>query len=284
MREPRLITHLSDAELKPLDVRAATDKTVTFVDAFEPRCESGLGLALRTAALLGVPARAVLLALRLEASRPAMVSETDFAQQLAEATRESELLCVAMLGPLAVPRLLEAALVQLESEAAEHHCAMLLDVNLLARDGRRLVSEEALESARRTLFGRSRVLMANTEEASLLLGRTVQGMDGMRQACFRLGELGPQSVLLTGGRTQGHALDLFFDGSDIFEFGADREPTWDLRGAGVLLRASLSCGIVRDLPLLAAVEEAKSDVTAAIRKARRIGDRWVCEPQGCASA
>ena len=122
------------------------------------------------------------------------------------------------------------------------------------------------------------LLVVNTSEAALLTARPAEDLAALREAGKRLADTGVRHVQLCGGRLEGHAVDLLYDGRDFLELGADRAPAAALRGQGATLSAAVCGHLARGMPLLQAVHEAKRLTTSAILGAVGVGSRLLTEP------
>lgn len=83
-----------------------------------------------------------------------------------------------------------------------HH--VVLDPVMVAANGAKLISDEAISVLVNELFPRAMVVTPNLEEASLLLGRALTETDALAQAAEELLQLGARAVLLKGGHLPGH--------------------------------------------------------------------------------
>lgn len=122
------------------------------------------------------------------------------------------------------------------------------------------------------------LLVVNAEEAERLTRRAVRDAGSAREAARRLWDHAPGHVLVCGGRLDGHARDLLYDGRDFVELGADRRRVSGLRAHGATLTAAVTAHLARGVGLVAAVHAAKSLVSEAIDGAVRVGTRQLAEP------
>lgn len=126
------------------------------------------------------------------------------------------------------------------------------------------------------------LLVVNAAEAERLTRREVRDHGGGREAAKRLWDYAPGHVLLCGGRFDGHAVDLLYDGRDFVELGADRRRVSGLRAQGATLTAAVTAHLARGVELVAAVHAGKRAVSEAIDGAVGVGTRQLAEPMAAA--
>lgn len=128
-----------------------------------------------------------------------------------------------------------------------------------------LLKDDAIEVLKEKLLPLATVITPNMPEASLLLdGRTLKKVDDLKQAAIDLHKLGIHHVLVKGGRLEGPAVDVLFDGKTLTTFEAPRIDTVNTSGAGCTYSAAIAAYIARGKPLLEAIQLSKSFVTTAI--------------------
>lgn len=164
--------------------------------------------------------------------------------------------------------------------ALEEHLAdgVVLDPELVDARGRARHGEAYRADLLPRLGGKAAVLVVNAAEAEHLTGRAVRDWVDAREAAKRLWDHAPTLVLLCGGRLDGHALDLLYDGHDFVELGADRRRVAGLRGQGATLSAAVAAQLARGVEPVEAVHAAKRVVSAAIAGAVAVGSRQIAEP------
>ncbi len=149
---------------------------------------------------------------------------------------------------------------------------LVVDPVALSSSGHLLLEGGGLEALASELLPLATVFTPNLQEASLLLGREVEGREGMREAAARLMELGPACVVVKGGHlAAGDALDVFYDGGDMVELSLPRVETADDHGTGCVFSAAVAARLARGEGPVSAVRGAKEDVTMALRRSLRLG-------------
>jgi hydroxymethylpyrimidine/phosphomethylpyrimidine kinase len=136
-----------------------------------------------------------------------------------------------------------------------------------------LLHPSALDSLKGQLFPLATLVTPNLDEVRLLVGIDVVDDASQRDAARALHALGPQWALVKGGhlRSSAHSPDLLFDGTDFYEFDAERIDTGDDHGAGDTLGAAIACALAHGYTVPDAVTFGKSWVTECLRAAYPLG-------------
>lgn len=148
---------------------------------------------------------------------------------------------------------------------------LVVDPVLTAKDGVRLIEDEAMETLVSDLLPLAFVVTPNVPEAELMAEMTISSAADMKEAARRIRRFGVPNVIVKGGHLPGEALDILYDGSTYHEFAAERIETKDTHGTGCTFSAALATGLALGKPLHDSVREAKSYITEVIRYAWRIG-------------
>ena len=148
----------------------------------------------------------------------------------------------------------------------------MIDPVLVNRAGARLFDDDALEAMKSALFPRATVVTPNTREASLLTGLDITTQGDLKNAAKALvEELGARNAVVKGGRMEGPATDVLYDGSDFLTFTSERIDTPNNHGTGCTLASAIAAGLARGLALPVAVQQSKEYVTAAMRASFPVG-------------
>ena len=142
---------------------------------------------------------------------------------------------------------------------------VVLDPVLAASGGDALANDATRVALRDALFARATLITPNLDEAGAFLGRTIGGVDAMRDAATALLAFGPSAVLVKGGHLAGDAIDILANAGGTREFRAPRV-AGAMRGTGDLLAVTIAAALARGAPLDEAVERARGRVRDAISK------------------
>lgn len=170
-----------------------------------------------------------------------------------------------MLGSAAIVEAVAAAAARLPLGP------LVVDPVMVAKSGDRLLDAAAERAYVERLFPLATLVTPNLHEAAVLLGRPVEGLDGMREAAHALRGLGARAVLVKGGALAPGAVDVFFDGQRLEEIPGPRVDTANVHGTGCTLSAAICARLALGLELLEAVRGAKAYLLEALRRSYTVG-------------
>jgi hydroxymethylpyrimidine/phosphomethylpyrimidine kinase len=151
--------------------------------------------------------------------------------------------------------------------------ALVVDPVMAATSGDPLLRKDAVTLYRERMIPMARLITPNLDEISTLLGEKVGDLAGMRDAGLRLAGQFGCAVLAKGGHLRGdRAIDYLVEGKTITEFAEPFVPGVSTHGTGCAYSAAIATGLAKGLPLVNAVDEAKSFVTRAISEFLK----WEC--------
>src|SRR5439155_23789998 len=116
----------------------------------------------------------------------------------------------------------------LESNAA---LPGVLDPVLRSSSGMELLDAAGFEFLRDHLLPHALVVTPNAEEAAALTSLKVENVEGMKAAAYKLVEMGARAVVVTGGHLE-KPVDVYFDGTELEAFAADRVKSDNFHGTG----------------------------------------------------
>lgn len=141
----------------------------------------------------------------------------------------------------------------------------------VSKHGDALLAEDAVDAVRTRLLPTATVVTPNLWEVELLTGVKVVDERGLRQAAEAVKELGPRWVLVKGGHLPGEPVDLLFDGTREYRFGAERHDNRHTHGTGCTLASAIAARLALGDDVVTAVGEAKRYVTGAIEAGFPLG-------------
>jgi hydroxymethylpyrimidine/phosphomethylpyrimidine kinase len=150
---------------------------------------------------------------------------------------------------------------------------LVVDPVCASMHGDPLLHPSALNAVRNELFPIATLVTPNLDEVRLIVDIEVVDTASQRDAAKALHALGPQWALVKGGhlRSSSHSADLLFDGTDFYEFDAERIDTGHDHGAGDTLAAATACALAHGYSVPDAVQFAKQWVTECLRAAYPLG-------------
>jgi hydroxymethylpyrimidine/phosphomethylpyrimidine kinase len=164
-------------------------------------------------------------------------------------------------------------IIQVVAEALTryHLPRVVLDPVMVAKGGDHLLDRDAVTALRDRLLPLAMVVTPNVPEAEVLTGMTIRTVDDMRAAAKRLVDLGAHSAVVKGGHLDGPAEDVWTEGARTDVLRADRIHSIHTHGTGCTFAAAIAAGLATGLSIDAALAQAKTYVTGAIRHAPGLG-------------
>ena len=143
---------------------------------------------------------------------------------------------------------------------------VVLDPVMVATSGDRLSTQETVQVLVRELFPLAAVVTPNLDEAALLLGRPLAGLDDLDAAAQALLQLGAPAALLKGGHLPGdEVVDVLAEpGGRCTRLSSQRIATHNGHGTGCTLSSAIAAHLAQGLPLAQAVAQARAYILGAI--------------------
>ncbi|HLS31609.1 MAG TPA: bifunctional hydroxymethylpyrimidine kinase/phosphomethylpyrimidine kinase [Flavobacteriaceae bacterium] len=141
----------------------------------------------------------------------------------------------------------------------------VVDPVMIGKLDSKLLNDDAIATLQSEIFPLAKLITPNMMEASVLLGnRKIEKVTDLAQAAIDLHEQGPQHIIVKGGRLEGPAIDVLYDGKTLTYYEAPRIQTQNTSGAGDSYSAAIAAYLAQDYEMEAAVLAAKQLVTTAI--------------------
>ena len=144
---------------------------------------------------------------------------------------------------------------------------VVLDPVMVSTSGHRLIEESAIDTLRRVLIPRARVITPNIPEAEILAGVKITANDQLPEVARQLSQGGTVSVLLKAGHlTEDRLVDIFYNAEQdtITELPSARVYTPNTHGTGCTLSSALAAMLARGYELTDAARGAKEYINQAI--------------------
>lgn len=155
---------------------------------------------------------------------------------------------------------------------------LVVDPVMVSRSGDSLIDDAAVSELKRRLIPLAAVVTPNRHEAARLLGASqpVSDLYGATEAARAICRtLGARAVIVKGIRQAqdqtAQAIDVFFDGREAHEIGAEWRDTPHTHGSGCTLSAAIAAALARGDELRSAITVAKALVTESIRQTTDLG-------------
>ncbi len=140
---------------------------------------------------------------------------------------------------------------------------VVVDPVMVAESGGKLLRDSAVETLKRVLFPKAKVVTPNIPEAEILSGIEIKGIDGMKEACQIISRR-ECSVVVKGGHLD--ATDVLYHEGKFYEFRAQKIGK-SVHGSGCAFASAIAAGLARGDDLNFAVSMAKTFITKAISTA-----------------
>ncbi|MGD0022122.1 MAG: bifunctional hydroxymethylpyrimidine kinase/phosphomethylpyrimidine kinase [Smithellaceae bacterium] len=173
--------------------------------------------------------------------------------------------------------LLTAGVVQIVAKKIKEYniSKVVIDPVMMAKGGRSLMQDKALEAIVKKLLPLAFVVTPNIPEAERLTRSKIKSVDEIKRAAVLIHKLGAKNVLIKGGHLPGAkqsgAVDILYDGDKYYEFSAPWIDTRNTHGTGCTFASALAAEIASGKNVVAATGKAKKLVTGAIKNSLKIG-------------
>lgn len=149
---------------------------------------------------------------------------------------------------------------------------LVVDPVMRAKSGALLLRPEAEEALIEKIFPLATVITPNIPESEALIKRNIRGLKDMKEAAKYIMDYGPRNVLIKGGHLEGkYSIDILYNGSEFYEFGADRVYTRNTRGTGCTFSSAITSMLAWGYDIITSIDVAKRYITEAIRQSFEIG-------------
>lgn len=149
---------------------------------------------------------------------------------------------------------------------------LVVDPVMIATSRAALMREGTVPALVERLLPMATLVTPNAHEASVLTGREVTDEASAAEAARAIRRLGPGAVLVKGGDGGGpEAVDLLFDGREMYRFAAPRIETENTHGTGCTYASAIAARLALGESVARAVRNGKAFVTEAIRNGIDVG-------------
>ncbi|MEC9474002.1 MAG: bifunctional hydroxymethylpyrimidine kinase/phosphomethylpyrimidine kinase [Actinomycetota bacterium] len=160
--------------------------------------------------------------------------------------------------------------IQLIAQMAEEGALPLLVVDpvIVDRHGNLLYKPESIRLIRERLIPNAFVATPNHLEAMHLLGvEENDDLDALSEAALELADMGPEVVVLTGGRRNADSIvDVVAHRGEVTKIEFERSYTKNVRGTGDTFSAAIAAGLARGLAAVESVKRAQRFTVDAVRR------------------
>jgi hydroxymethylpyrimidine/phosphomethylpyrimidine kinase len=211
----------------------------------------------------------------ITAQNPARVSAVQPIEPRVVAEQMDRVFEAFPVGAAKTGMLYDAAIIEVVAHgfARRRFTKLVVDPVMVASSGARLLKQNAVTALTSKLVPRALVVTPNLAEAEALGCRRVRALGDLRLAARALTDKYGVPFLVKGGHLPGadRAVDMLFDGRDLYEFGARIVPRIKTHGTGCAFSAAIAAHLALGHGLAESIARAKRFVTRAIRDSIRVG-------------
>jgi len=141
---------------------------------------------------------------------------------------------------------------------------IVLDPVMVATSGDILLQKSSIESLKKNLINKAKIITPNIDEAEILSGIKIKNLSDMREASSIIKGFGCQAVLIKGGHlnfADGKVHSLLLDEEDDFYLVSNKKVgSKDIHGTGCTLASAIASNLAKKLDLINAVRKANDYV------------------------
>ena len=233
------------------------NKNVLTISHFDPSCGTGVSADLKTFQACRVYGTAVITALTVQNSErleSVIPIPPEVVKKQLEAIFSDMSIDAVKTGLLASEEMIRTVADFLSERALEN---VVVDPVLEIDSKGRVAEGKRIALLKEKMLPPAKVVTPNLFEASCLSGREVRDVPSMKEAAKEIYAMGASSVIVKGGDLDGKPRDVFYDGTSIRVFEADRSTEGKSRGAGCTFSSFLAALLARNIELSTAAEKAK---------------------------
>lgn len=141
---------------------------------------------------------------------------------------------------------------------------IVVDPVMVATSGAKLISDDAIDTLKESLFPLAAVLTPNIPEAEVLSGMEIKSADDMITAAKWISETYHCEVLCKGGHQLNDANDLLYRDGGYRWFNGKRIHNSNTHGTGCTLSSAIASNLAKGYDLDTAVERAKAYISGAL--------------------
>ncbi|TVM03130.1 MAG: bifunctional hydroxymethylpyrimidine kinase/phosphomethylpyrimidine kinase [Candidatus Brocadia sp. WS118] len=151
---------------------------------------------------------------------------------------------------------------------------VVVDPVMLSKNGKNLLSPDAVHALTSQLFPLSSIVTPNIPEAECITGLKIKSVSHAEEAAKCIYQLGPSHVLIKGGhagkswsmKNKDTVIDILYDGKSFEYIEGAYIPTQNTHGTGCTHASAIAAFLAKGTDLTEAVVQAKKFVTLSIQE------------------
>ncbi|WP_024614508.1 bifunctional hydroxymethylpyrimidine kinase/phosphomethylpyrimidine kinase [Clostridium sp. Ade.TY] len=155
---------------------------------------------------------------------------------------------------------------------------LVLDPVMISKSGYSLLKPESKSALIKKLIPLAYVITPNVPEALEIISEVtsekveIKTIEDMEFAAKEIYKLGCKNVFLKGGHMEGNtAVDILYDGENIYKFYAERINTKNTHGTGCTISSAIASNLALGFSIEESIKRAKDYITTAIIHSLDIG-------------
>ncbi|PWU68021.1 bifunctional hydroxymethylpyrimidine kinase/phosphomethylpyrimidine kinase [Gracilibacillus dipsosauri] len=149
---------------------------------------------------------------------------------------------------------------------------LVVDPVMIGKMGSQLLADDAIEVLKKQLIPLATIITPNRLEAARLLNKKIpETVEELKAYAVQLHELGGSYVFVKGGKMEGKAVDVLYDGESCHIYETEFVDTIHTSGAGCSFAACLTAELAKGVEIRDAIEISKSYVYYAIKHSLSFG-------------
>lgn len=148
---------------------------------------------------------------------------------------------------------------------------IVIDPVMYAKNGCPLMDPNSIGVLISKIIPLADILTPNIPEAEKISNMSIANIEDMKNAALRIYDMGCKNVLIKGGHKIGDALDILYDGKEIYKFISKRIDTKNTHGTGCTLSSAIASNLALGFNTKQSVGQAKRYITMAIEHSLDIG-------------
>lgn len=155
---------------------------------------------------------------------------------------------------------------------------LVLDPVMISKSGYSLLKPESKSALIKKLIPLAYVITPNVPEALEIISEVtsekveIKTIEDMEFAAREIYKLGCKNVFLKGGHMEGNtAVDILYDGENIYKFYAERINTKNTHGTGCTISSAIASNLALGFSIEESIKRAKDYITTAIIHSLDIG-------------
>ena len=225
---------------------------------------AGIQADIKTATALKVYSASVITSLTAQNTRKVYAIQNvgnDFLKQQLDVVLEDIQFDAIKIGMLSNKEAIETINQVLKTKYKK--IPIVLDPVMVATSGDSLLEKTAIESLKKNLINKAKIVTPNIDEAEILSGMKIKNLSDMREACSVIKNLGCEAVLIKGGHlnfADGKVHSLLHDEEDDFYLVSNKKVgNKDIHGTGCTLASAIASNLAKKLDLINAVRESVAE-------------------------